>query len=107
MLRNWQFWTLTALAALCAAFIAANMWAFSANRKLQLEVNQRAQFVQQSAQLEQLTRDIATALAQLGARSQDEQIRSMLAGLGITFTVNTQQPPAQSAAPQSGGGSKR
>lgn len=111
MLRIWQFWVLTSLAALVAALIATNMWAFSANRKLQSEVNARAQYIQQSAQLEQLTRDIATALAQLSARHQDEQIRAMLAGLGFTFAVNTTQSPGtpagQSAAGQPAAGAKR
>jgi hypothetical protein len=98
VLRVWQFWLLVALATAVAILIVANMWAFSTNRLLQAEVNQRAQFVQQSTQLDQLARDIATALAQLAARHQDEQLRTMLASLGITMTTGPAAPAAASAA---------
>jgi type VI protein secretion system component VasK len=101
VLRGWQFWLLTALAAATAVLIALNMYRFSDNRKLQAEVSQRAQFIQQTIPLETLSRDIALALAQLGVRSQDEQIRALLASLGISVTVNApapSPPPAAAAA---------
>lgn len=99
MLKSWQFWILTALAVAQAALMATNMVGFGDNRKLQAEVNQRGQFIQESIRLEQLTREIALALAQLGVRNQDAQIQSMLGSLGITINVNEAQParPAPAA----------
>jgi hypothetical protein len=110
MLSKTEFWILTLLAAVVAALVGVNMVLFGKNRQAQLEVNQRALFVQQSVPLETLSREIAVALAQLGVRSQDEQIRALLSSLGITVTVNAPagQPAAPSqrpveAAPRAGG----
>ena len=104
MLSKTQFWILTLLAALIAALIAVNMYLFGKNRQVQLEVNQRALFIQQTVPLEALSREIAVALAQLGVRSQDEQIRALLTSLGITVTVNAPSAqPAQQAAPAPAG----
>ena len=88
MLTRWQFWLLTVLAAAAAAFIVASMLRFSDNRRLQVEVAQRAQFVQQSVPLETLNREIVSALAQVAVRGPDEQIRSMLSSLGISVSEN-------------------
>lgn len=98
MLGRVQFWTLTALAAITAVLIAANMFRFSENRRLQAAVNERGQFIQQTVPLETLSREIALALAQLGVREQDEQINALLSSLGITVTITAPDPetaPAQ------------
>lgn len=95
VLKMWEFLVLTALAVVSAVLIGLNMYRFSDNRKLQAEVNQRAQFIQQTVPMEALSRDIALALAQLGVRSQDDQIRALLSSLGISVTIT---PPAPSAA---------
>jgi D-alanine-D-alanine ligase-like ATP-grasp enzyme len=50
--------------------------------------------VQQSLQLEGLYREIVRALAELGARNNDEQVRGLLQQHGISYTVN---PPAAAA----------
>lgn len=100
MLGRIQFWTLSALAALTALLIAANMFRFSENRRLQAEVNERGQFIQQTVPLEALSREIALALAQLGVREQDEQITALLSSLGITVTVTAPEPAAGTAPRQ-------
>lgn len=100
MLGRIQFWTLSALAALTALLIAANMFRFSENRRLQAEVNERGQFIQQTVPLEALSREIALALAQLGVREQDEQITALLSSLGITVTVTAPEPAAETAPRQ-------
>jgi len=105
MLKEWQFSVLTALAVITAVLIGMNMYRFSENRKLQTEVNQRAQFIQQTAPLEALSRDIALALAQLSVRSEDDQIRALLSSLGISVTVTAPAAPpsGRSAAPPPAG----
>lgn len=104
MLKRWEFLALTVVALLTAAVIVANMYRFSANRQLQAEVNQRGLFIQQSVPLENLSREIALALAQLGVRSADDQIRALLNSLGISVTVN--QPQAAAAPAESKGARK-
>jgi hypothetical protein len=99
MMANWQFWLLTALASICTALIGANMYRFSENRVLQAEVNQRTQFIQQTVPLEGLNREIVGALAQLAVRNQDDQIRSMLASLGISMTETPSAPAAPTGTP--------
>ena len=102
MLKMWQFWTLTGLATLSALLIALNMYRFSENRKLQADVQQRTQFIQQTVPLDSLSREIALALAQLGVRSQDDQIRSLLASLGISVNVTAPAsvvPPPNAPSP--------
>ena len=98
-----QFALLTALSLLFAALVAGVLVLASMNRGLQVEVAGRQHFVQQSVQLEGLYREIARALAELGARNNDSQVRDMLARHGITYTANA---PAQRAQPPAKEGRK-
>ena len=98
-----QFALLTAVSLVFAALVAGVLVLASMNRGLQVEVASRQQFVQQSVQLEGLYREIARALAELGARNNDSQVRDMLARHGITYTANA---PAQGAQPPAKEGRK-
>lgn len=92
MLKSWQFWTLTLLAAICVALTATNIALYSQNRDLQTEIAGRTQYVQQSAQLEALFQEILKALAELSVRKQDAALADLLTRRGFTVTVNS--PPA-------------
>ena len=96
MLKKNEFLILTVLAAICVLLAIANMILFSQNRVAQAEVTQRAQYIQQSAQLEPLYREMVKALGELTVRNNDAQLRDMLAKQGITVNLN---PPAQPAPP--------
>ena len=91
-----QFWAATALGALCLALALTNVSLASMNRGLQGEVGMRQQYVQQSVQLEGLYREIVRALAELGARNNDQDVRALLLKHGISYTVNA---PAAAAGP--------
>jgi hypothetical protein len=91
MLKPWQFWSLTFFAAVAAALAAANMLLYGQNRDLQTEMTGRAQYVQQSAQLETLYQEIVKALADLSVRNRDSALADLLARRGLTVTVT---PPA-------------
>ncbi len=112
MLRPAEFWILTAAAAASAAVLAASTYQLGVNRELRAEIDRRAQFVQQTVPLENLSREIATALAQLSVQGQDAEIRSMLSSLGISVNVSPSNPvpagpaarEAPSAAPAPAGG---
>jgi sensor domain CHASE-containing protein len=86
-----QFWISTVLAASALLLAGANVLLGSMNRSLQADIGQRQQYVQQSVQLDGLYREIIRALAELGARNNDEAVRALLGQHGITYTVN---PPA-------------
>jgi len=83
-----QYWAATVLGAVCLLLAVGNITLASMNRSLQGEVSQRQQFVQQSVQLEGLYREIIRALAELGARNNDQDVRALLQKHGITYTVN-------------------
>ena len=100
MLKKRDYWILTALAAIALVLAFANMALFGQNRQAQGEVNARAQYIQQSAQLEPLYREMVKALADLSVRNNDVQLRELLAKQGITVSANP--PPAATNAPAAG-----
>jgi hypothetical protein len=100
MLATWQFRLLIALGVLTIALALTNAVLFTQNRTVQQEVNARQQYVQQSASLEGLYRDIVKALAELAVKSNDAPLLQMLASQGISLTMNAPPAaPAQAAAP--------
>ena len=86
MLKQWEYWLLTLPAAAIAVLVCVNIALFSANRAAQAEVTSRAQYIQQSAQLEPLYREMARALADLAIRNNDFDLRDMLSKQGIKLT---------------------
>ena len=105
MLKNWEFRFLTAVGALSLLLVIVNAVLFLGNRSSQIEVNNRQQYVQQSIQLEGLYREMVKALADLSVKTNDKQIKDMLASQGITVTAGGQgAAPAGDAASQKGAG---
>ncbi len=97
MLSKWQFNLLNVLALVAIALVIANGVLFKQNRGDQAELNQRQQFIQQTAPLEGLYREIVKALADLAIKSDDRAVLDMLGAQGISVTVNG--PAPTSAAP--------
>ena len=93
-MKEWQFWTLTGIGGLALIVVIVNIMLFMQNRSLQLEVNNRQQFISQSVPLEQLNKDIITALANLSVKNNDEDLKQLLATHGITVSV-TQSTAAE------------
>ena len=96
MLKKNEFWTLTVLAAGGLLLAIVNMIFFSQNRVAQAEVSGRAQYIQQTAQLEPLSREMIKALSELSVRNNDAELRDMLAKHGITVSMS---PPSTMPAP--------
>ncbi len=97
MLAPWQFWTATVIALVVAMIAGYDMMLFSQNRSMQGELARRAQYVQQSVQVEPLYREMVKALADLSVRNQDKALSDLLASQGISV-----KPPAadsQTAVP--------
>jgi hypothetical protein len=91
-----QFWLLTLLGAAALVVVSVNIFTMMANADLRTEVNQRQQFINQSVKLGRLHKQLIQGLANLSARSGDEELRQVLARHGIEFTVS------KSATPPSG-----
>ena len=86
MLQKWEYWLLTVPALAVAALVGVNIFLYGANRTAQAEVASRAQYIQQTAQLEPLYREMVKALAELSIRNNDQELRDMLAKQGIKVT---------------------
>lgn len=95
MLKSAEFLVLTAVGALALLATLANIGLVRGNRALQADANGRAQFVQQTVQLQGLYQDIVKAIADLSVRNKDEALRDVLTQEGITVSIN---PPADAAA---------
>ena len=99
-LKPVQKWIMSAIACLTFLLVFINIILFLGNRGIQTEINNRQQFINQSIQLDRLNRELIASLANLGARTNDEQIKSLLAAHGITYSVN---PPAASSGQATNG----
>lgn len=90
-MSRFQYWVVTAVAAACFVAMLANISLGATNNALRGDVSQRQQFVQQSIQLEGLYKEIIRALAELGAKNNDNDVKAMLQKHGITYNVNAPQ----------------
>ena len=87
---------LTVLAVLMLVLVLVNILMSLGNQSLRAEVNQRQQFLAQSMQLEGLHREIITVLATVALKTNNDQLKSLLASQGINFG-QPPPPPAGSA----------
>ena len=83
-----QYWVVTLISGACFVAMLASVTLGYKNGVARAEVNQRQQFVQQSVQLEGLYKEIVRALAEMGARNNDGDVKAMLQKNGITYTPN-------------------
>ena len=98
MLAVRQYWLLVAVALLAAALAAANIALYKLNQGLGSDNAQRAQYIQQSVQIEPLFQQIVKALAELAVKNNDPTLRELLGSQGIT--ISTQGAAATPAAPK-------
>ena len=102
MLSRFQHLVLCLLGGSAIVLALTNAWLVAGNRGVQADINQRQQFLQQTAPLEVLYRDIAKALAELALKSNDRRVLDMLAGQGINVSPNAAAPsPSSAPAPSS------
>lgn len=91
--RLWQ--VTTGLAVLALLLVVVNSFLIVGNEKRQADVNQRQQFINQSVQLSRVSQSLISALAQASVRTDDKEIRDMLASSGFVIQAN----PAPQAEP--------
>jgi hypothetical protein len=95
----------TILAGVAIALVVTNIGLFERNRTLQAEVAARTQYLQQTAQLEALNREVVNALANLAVRNKDEALKAILTEQGININMGPGQgAPAPGPAPESKSG---
>lgn len=95
MLKRTEFIILTLSAAAFLVIAIANVSLSRASRVMQTQIGEQQQFIATTAQLEVLNRELIRALAELAARNNDEQIRTLLSANGITFTVEQKPAPTK------------
>ena len=86
---------LTGLAVLVLLLVLVNILISLGNQSLRMEVNERQQFLAQSMQLEGLHREIITVLATVALKTNNDQLKSLLASQGIN--LGQSPPPAAGA----------
>ncbi len=99
MLNKVEFWILTSIALIGGVLAGTNVMLFLANRAAQAEIAGRQQYIAQSVQLEGLYREMVKALADLAVKSQDGDVRALLAGQGITLSASPAAPATSPALP--------
>jgi hypothetical protein len=82
---------LNLLGFLTLILVFVNMFLLVGNQSLQRVVAERQQFIMQSIQMQEPAREVIGAMANLAVRTDDEQLKQLLAKHGITVSVN---PPA-------------
>jgi predicted Holliday junction resolvase-like endonuclease len=73
----------TILAVVALVLVVVNIMLALGNQSLQSEVTERQQIIAQSIQLEQLNRQVIAALANMAMKSNDEQLKNLLASVGV------------------------
>jgi hypothetical protein len=93
----------TVLGVIAIALVVVNFYLVLQNQRAQAEVNQRQQFIAQSAQLSSLNEALIRSIATAAASNNDDKLRDVLNQNGITYTVNPAGNPAGNpAAPANG-----
>ena len=79
---------LNVIGFLTLILVFVNMFLLVGNQSLQRIVAERQQLIMRSIQMQGPAREVITALANLAVRSDDEQLKVLLAKHGITVSVN-------------------
>jgi hypothetical protein len=94
---EWVYRVALALSGLSVALVVAYIVLVQDNRSVQLEVNRRQQFINQSIQFGRINDTLIRALASAAVSKNDGKLRDLLAQNGIT--INAAGEP-EKATPQ-------
>ena len=88
---------LTGLAVLVLLLVIVNILLMAGNQSLQLSVSERQQYIAETIQLEALNRQVIGVLAEMALKTNDGQLKELLAGVGVNLSPAPAQPsPAKS-----------
>jgi predicted Holliday junction resolvase-like endonuclease len=85
---------LTGLAVLVLLLVIVNILLMAGNQSLQLSVNERQQYIAETIQLETLNRQVIGVLAEMALKTNDGELKKLLAGVGIDLSPTPPQAPA-------------
>jgi len=88
---------LTGLAILVLILVVANILLLIGNQSLQVSVSERQQYIAETIQLETLNRQVIAVLAEMALKTNDGQLKELLAGIGINLSPAPAQAPASKA----------
>ncbi|HYZ43044.1 MAG TPA: hypothetical protein VE687_20800 [Stellaceae bacterium] len=86
-----------ALSGLSLVLVVVYIILVQDNRSVQLQVNQRQQFINQGIQLGRINEALVRALASAAVNKKDDKLRELLAQNGITINAAGEPVPATSA----------
>ena len=86
---------LTLWPALLVLLVVVNILISVGNQSIQAEVSERQQEIAQTIQLETLNRQLVTVLASLAMKTNDEQLKKILAESGINLGNTPEGAPAK------------
>ena len=98
---EWIYRVALALSGLSLALAVAYIVLVQNNRSVQLDVNQRQQFINQSIQLGRINDTLIRLIAAAAASKNDAKLRELLAQNGIT--INAAGEPEKAPPPPSSG----
>jgi hypothetical protein len=90
-----MYWVSVVLGALTVVLVLVNFGLLSNNQAIQAQVNQRQQYINQSAQLSRVSDLLIRTLATEAVNKNDDKVRDMLAAQGVTLQVK----PASGSTP--------
>jgi predicted Holliday junction resolvase-like endonuclease len=85
---------LTGLSVLVLLLVILNILLMAGNQSLQLSVSQRQQYIAETIQLETLNRQVIGVLAEMALKTNDGQLKELLAGVGINLSPPAAKAPA-------------
>jgi hypothetical protein len=85
---------LTGLAVVVLLLVIVNILLMAGNQSLQASVNQRQQYIAETIQLEALNRQVIGVLAEMALKTNDGQLKELLASVGINLSPATEKAPA-------------
>jgi hypothetical protein len=83
----------TILSAVAVVLVVVDIMLSLGNLSLQTEVSERQQFIAQSIQLEQLNRQVVAVLVNMAMKSNDAQLKNLLASAGVGVGPETPDQP--------------
>jgi hypothetical protein len=84
---TWLYWLSVILGSLSLLLVICDFGLSWYNQGIQAEVNQRQQFLNQTAQLKGVFDTLVRSLAIAAINGKDDKVRAMLAEQGITWTM--------------------
>jgi predicted Holliday junction resolvase-like endonuclease len=85
---------LTIFSCLILLLVVVNIFVGLGNQSIQSEVAERQQMIAQTIQLEALNRQLINVLANLALKTNDEQLKKILAAGGIDLSSAAEPTPA-------------